>query len=105
MFLLIGIIVILFVVFGTVILAQNGSQLITLHFLGRSVENISVSLVIIESVVVGAIFAFIIMVINEIKLRKILRGKEKEIKGLKEELGAIRNLPLEEEENELEKEE
>ncbi len=104
---LIGIIVIIFVVFGTVILAQNGSELITLHLLGRTMPNISLSLVIIESAVVGAVFAFIIMVINEIRLRRVLRMKEKEVKNLKEELGAIRNLPLEEEEgeNEVEKEE
>lgn len=105
MFLVIGVIVIVFVVFGTVILAQNGSELITLHLLGKTIPNISLSLVIIESAVVGAVFAFIIMVINEIRLRRILRAKEREVRELKEELGAIRNLPLEEESDELEKEE
>ncbi len=97
MFLLTGIIVVLFVVFGTIILAQNGGELVTLHILGKMMPNTSLSLVIIESIVIGVVFAFIIAIINELRLRKIIRNKERELKNLREELGSIRNLPLEEE--------
>jgi uncharacterized membrane protein YciS (DUF1049 family) len=103
MFIIIGIIVVVFVVFGTVVLAQNGSELVTLHLLGKIMPNISLSLVIIESIVIGIIFAFIIMAISEIRLRRSIRNKERDIKNLNEELAAIRNIPLEEEE-EVEKE-
>lgn len=95
MFIVIGIIVVIFVVFGTLILAQNATQ-ITLTLLGRTIET-NLSLVIIESVVIGIVFAFIIMAISEIRLRRAIRNKERDIKNLKEELAAVRNLPLEEE--------
>jgi len=95
MFIVIGIIVVIFVVFGTLILAQNATQ-VTLTLLGRTIET-NLSLVIIESVVIGIVFAFIIMAINEIRLRRAIRNKERDIKNLKEELAAVRNLPLEEE--------
>lgn len=97
MFVIIGIVVVICVIFGTVILAQNATQLVTLTLLGKTIPGISLSLVIIESIVIGIVFAFIIMVINEIRLRRALRNKERDIKNLKEELAAIRNLPLEEE--------
>jgi len=95
MFIVVGIIVVVFVVFGTLILAQNATQ-VTLTLLGRTIET-NLSLVIIESVVIGIVFAFIIMAISEIRLRRAIRNKERDIKNLKEELAAIRNLPLEEE--------
>lgn len=94
MFIVVGIIVVIFVVFGTLILAQNATQ-VTLTLLGRTIET-NLSLVIIESVVIGIVFAFIIMAISEIRLRRALRNKERDIKNLKEELAAVRNLPLEE---------
>jgi len=95
MFIVVGIIVVIFVVFGTLILAQNATQ-VTLTLLGRTIET-NLSLVIIESIVIGIVFAFIIMAISEIKLRRLIRNKERDIKNLKEELAAVRNLPLEEE--------
>ncbi|OYD13728.1 hypothetical protein CH333_10210 [candidate division WOR-3 bacterium JGI_Cruoil_03_44_89] len=95
MFIVIGVIVVIFVVFGTVMLAQNATPVI-LTLLGRTIDT-NLSLVIIESVVIGVVFAFIIMVVSEIRLRRALRNKERDIKNLKEELAAIRNLPLEEE--------
>ncbi|MEA3432796.1 MAG: LapA family protein [candidate division WOR-3 bacterium] len=94
MFIVVGIIVVIFVVFGTLILAQNATQ-VTLTLLGRTIET-NLSLVIIESVVVGIVFAFVIMAISEIRLRRAIRNKERDIKNLKEELAAVRNLPLEE---------
>ncbi len=101
MFIVVGIIVVIFVVFGTLILAQNATQ-VTLTLLGRTIET-NLSLVIIESVVIGIVFAFIIMAISEIRLRRAIRNKERDIKNLKEELAAVRNLPLEEEKVEEEK--
>ena len=95
MFIVVGIIVVVFVVFGTLILAQNATQ-VTLTLLGRTIET-NLSLVIIESVVMGIVFAFIIMAISEIRLRRAIRNKERDIKNLKEELAAVRNLPIEEE--------
>ncbi|PIP11660.1 MAG: hypothetical protein COX49_09875 [bacterium (Candidatus Stahlbacteria) CG23_combo_of_CG06-09_8_20_14_all_40_9] len=95
MFIVVGIIVVVFVVFGTLILAQNATQ-VTLTLLGRTIET-NLSLVIIESVVIGIVFAFIIMAISEIRLRRAIRNKERDIKNLKEELAAVRNLPIEEE--------
>jgi|GEM_PF-2175489 len=101
MFIVVGIIVVIFVVFGTVILAQNAIP-VTLTLLGKTIHDISLSLVIIESVVIGIVFAFIIMAISEIKLRRLIRNKERDVKNLKEELAAIRNLPLKEEKVEKE---
>ena len=95
MFIVVGIIVVVFVVFGTLILAQNATQ-VTLTLLGRTIET-NLSLVIIESVVIGIVFAFIIMAISEIRLRRAIRNKERDIKNLKEELAAVRNLLIEEE--------
>jgi len=95
MFIVVGIIVVVFVVFGTLILAQNAIP-VTLTLLGRTIET-NLSLVIIESVVIGIVFAFIIMAISEIRLRRAIRNKERDIKNLKEELAAVRNLPIEEE--------
>ncbi len=93
-----GIIIILGIIIGT----QNGNTLVTFHLLKWNFEDISLTLLLIESLLFGIVIAVIIAGINQIKLRLQLRSlKIKNIK-LEKEIKAIKNMPFEEEEEEVE---
>lgn len=95
MFLAYGIVVLIFIISGVTILGANLGTTVNVWFFGERGPT-SVALVMILSFVGGVVLALITAIINELRLRRLLRGKEKEIKRLTEDLGAIRNLPLEE---------
>jgi uncharacterized membrane protein YciS (DUF1049 family) len=104
MYLFIAIFAAIFVILGIIVGAQNGSTLVSFHLLGKEFPQISLTLVIIESIVVGMAFAFIISVVSEIRLRGILRRRVREVKSLQDELGSLRKSAVEEEKEEKEEE-
>lgn len=91
-----GIIIILGIIIGT----QNGNTLVTFHLLIWKFENISLTLLLIESLLFGIVIAVITAGINQIKLRLQMMVLKKENKSLIMEIKAIKNMPFEEEEEE-----
>jgi len=91
-----GIIIILGIIIGT----QNGNTLVTFHLLIWKFEDISLTLLLIESLLFGIVIAVITAGINQIKLRLQMMVLKKENKSLIMEIKAIKNMPFEEEEEE-----
>lgn len=91
-----GIIIIIGIIIGT----QNGNTLVTFHLLIWKFENISLTLLLIESLLFGIVIAVITAGINQIKLRLQMMVLKKENKSLIMEIKAIKNMPFEEEEEE-----
>lgn len=90
-------IILIFIVciFGIIFGAQN-TGIVDLHFLGRdfSVPLLSSLLV---SFAAGAVIAFILAIVDEVKLRLQIGNQQKEIASLKKELGMLKTTPLESE--------
>ncbi|MDI6840958.1 MAG: LapA family protein [bacterium] len=89
------VIITLFAIFGIIIGAQN-TRLVELHILGK-VFNPPLISVIIVSFAGGAILAFVLAIVDEIKLRGKIGKQQKEIEGLESELGALKTMSTEEE--------
>lgn len=97
-----GIIIILGIIIGT----QNGNTLVTFHLLKWRFEDISLTLLLIESLLFGIVIAIIVAGINQIKLRLQMRDLKIKNRNLEKEIKAIKNMPFEEvEEEEYGKEE
>lgn len=89
-----GIIIILGIIIGT----QNGNTLVTFNLLIWKFGDISLTLLLIESLLFGIVIAVITAGINQIKLRLQMMVLKKENKSLIMEIKAIKNMPFEEEE-------
>lgn len=89
-----GILIVLGIIIGT----QNGNTTVTFYLLKWKFENISLTLLLLESLLSGIVIAVIISGINQIKARMQLNALKKENRKLKEENKALKNLPFEEEE-------
>jgi uncharacterized membrane protein YciS (DUF1049 family) len=89
-----GIIIIIGIIIGT----QNGNTLVTFYLLKWRFEDISLTLLLIESLLGGIVIAVIIAGINQIKLRLQMHSLIKENKSLGKEIKALKNMPFEEEE-------
>jgi uncharacterized integral membrane protein len=79
---------ILLLVFGSglVYLSLQNTTTVTLTFLQYSLENIPLYYVIIGSVMLGVILAYLIHLISAISLAMTMRGKDKVIKEDKKEI-------------------
>jgi uncharacterized integral membrane protein len=87
-----GIIIILGIIVGT----QNGNTLVTFHLLKWRFEDISLTLLLIESILIGIVIAVIIAGVNQIKLRLQMRSLIIKNRSLEREIKAIKNMPFEE---------
>jgi uncharacterized integral membrane protein len=92
-------------IFGIIVGTQNGNTLVTFYFLKWKFENISLTLLVIESIIIGIILTIILSGVNTIKMKLQMREVQKENKNLQKEIKALKNLPFEEEEEEAEADE
>lgn len=83
---------------------QNQSQTVVVHYLKWQSPTIPLYLVIFLSFCFGLIVWFLVAVFRELQMSSELRHYKRENRRLREELVALRNLPLEEAE-EVEEEE
>ena len=90
-------IIIGFIIVGVLLifLILNGNQSVNVNLFGKIFENIPLSLLVLYSFLFGIISMGLLAFINEIKLRKALSRANSEVKKMKEELDALRNLPIE----------
>lgn len=86
----------IFTVLGVIIGTQNGNTLVDVSLLTRTFHNVPLTLVLIETFALGIVFAIIVAVIDEIKLKNRLWKTQRELNTLKKELTTLRNLPVEE---------
>ena len=99
MTLLISLILGILLIFGIIIGSQNGNTLVDFYLLKWSFEDIPLTLLVIESILMGFILTIIISGVNTIKMKLQMRELSKENKNLQREIKALKNLPFEEEES------
>ncbi len=92
------------IVFGIIIGTQNGNTLVTFYLLKWKFEDTSLTLLLIESLLLGIVVAVIIAGINQIKLRLQMRSLTSENRELENEIKALKSMPFEETEEETEEE-
>ena len=93
-------------IFGIIVGTQNGNTLVTFYLLKWKFENIPLTLLVIEAILIGSLITIILSGVNTIKMKLQMREVQKENKNLQREIKALKNLPFEEEEEEtLEEEE
>lgn len=85
-------------IFGIIVGTQNGNTMVTFYLLKWKFENISLTLLLLESILIGIVISVIISGINIIKMKLEMRDVVRENKNLQEEIKALKNLPFEEEE-------
>jgi uncharacterized integral membrane protein len=96
MYLFAVIVIVIFAIFAMIIGAQNFNTYVTLHLLGKDIQNVPVTLIVIVSIAFGIILAFIIAIVDGIRLRRRLARQNKEITALRKELGILKMPPEEE---------
>jgi len=87
-------------IFGIIIGTQNGNTMVDFHLLKWHFEDIPLTLLVIESVLVGFFITIILAGVNTIKLKLQTRKIIIENKNLQKEIKALKNLPFEEGEGE-----
>ena len=75
---------------------QNSYQRVSVNLLNHRYENIPLVLVLFEAFVVGILFWFVISIAQFIKLHGVLSKQRRENRKLIEEIRTIRNMPLQE---------
>lgn len=98
MYLFAIIVIFLFAVFGVIIGAQNFSTFVSINILGKKITEYPLTMALLEAFGAGAIFAFILAIIDEVKLRGKISKQKKELTSLRKELSNIRSLPEEKKE-------
>ncbi|MEJ2355784.1 MAG: LapA family protein [candidate division WOR-3 bacterium] len=99
MTLIISLILGILLIFGIIIGSQNGNTMVNFYLLKWSFEDIPLTLLVIESILMGFILTIIISGVNTIKMKLQMRELSKENKNLQREIKALKNLPFEEEES------
>jgi uncharacterized membrane protein YciS (DUF1049 family) len=99
MTLIISLILGILLIFGIIIGSQNGNTLVDFYLLKWSFKDIPLTLLVIESILMGFILTIIISGVNTIKMKLQMRELAKENKNLQREIKALKNLPFEEEES------
>lgn len=100
MTLIISVILGILLIFGIIIGSQNGNTLVNFYLLKWHFEDIPLTLLVIESILIGFILTIIISGVNTIKMKLQMREITKENINLQKEIKALKNLPFEEEEEE-----
>jgi uncharacterized membrane protein YciS (DUF1049 family) len=100
MTLIISVVVGILLIFGIIIGSQNGNTFVNFYLLKWKFEDISLTLLVIESILIGFILTMILSGVNSIKMKLQMREIAKENRNLQKEIKALKNLPFEEEEGE-----
>ena len=100
MTLIISLILGILLIFGIIIGSQNGNTLVDFYLLKWSFKDIPLTLLVIESILMGFILTIIISGVNTIKMKLQMRELSKDNKNLQREIKALKNLPFEEEDEE-----
>lgn len=95
MYLFAIIIIVIVAIFGIIFGSQN-SHIVPWHFLGEDFEAPFISIIMV-AFGCGVVLAFILAIIDEIKLRGKIGKQQKEIESLKRELGALKTITTQEE--------
>lgn len=95
MYLFATIVIVIVAVFGIIFGAQN-SHLIGWNFLGKHFTSPLISVMVI-AFVCGVVLAFVLAIIDELRLRSKIGKQQREIESLKRELGTLKTMPTEEE--------
>lgn len=90
------IVTVVFVILAIIIGTQNGATFVDVYLLKWHFKDLPLSIVLIEAIVLGMFFVIVIGGVNEFRLRNRLRLRAKEIRELKQELDALRSLPVSE---------
>jgi uncharacterized integral membrane protein len=86
----------IFTILGMIIGTQNGNTLVDVSILMWNFKGLPLTLVLIETFALGVLFTIIVAIIDELRIKNRLWRNQKEIKELKKELAALRNIPVEE---------
>jgi uncharacterized membrane protein YciS (DUF1049 family) len=78
---------------------KNADQTVDFSLFTKTYENFSLNLLMLVVFAAGMIFSFLISIISEFQLRSKISSQRRGIARLERELGALRNLPLEESDN------
>lgn len=105
MTLIISLILGILLIFGIIIGSQNGNTFVNFYVLKWKFEDIPLTLLVIESILIGFILTIIISGVNTIKMKLQMREITKENSNLQKQIKALKNLPFEEEEEEGKEEE
>jgi len=89
-----SVLVFLGVVLVLIFAITNVEQKVTVVFFTHTYENLSLNLVLLVAMLVGAAICFAVMLVREFSLRTSLRRLRRENMRLDDELVALRNLPL-----------
>ncbi len=100
MTLIISVVVGILLIFGIIIGSQNGNTFVNFYLLKWKFEDISLTLLVIESILIGFILTMILSGVNSIKMKLQMREIVKENRNLQKEIKALKNLPFEDEEGE-----
>ena len=74
----------------------NLQQQVSINLFGKQYPQVSIVYVIFFSFVIGMLVTFVLVIFVVLKAKAELRNERKENKRLLEEIGALRNMPLEE---------
>lgn len=75
----------------------NSQQFVDIDIFGQKFFNVQLAMICFFSFIAGMVFVLVFALADEIALRTTLYRMRKENKALREELTALRNLPLKEE--------
>lgn len=95
-----GVAILLILLLGFAI--QNLEQQVDIVLIFWHFQDVPLIVVILEAFIIGMLVWFIIAFVNEMRLRSQLRGISRDRDELSRELQTLRNLPLEEGEEEKE---
>jgi len=90
----------IFLILGIIVGTQNGNTMVNFYLLVWEFENISLTLLVIESIIVGIVLTIILSGVNTIKMKFQMRDILKDNRNLQKEVKALKNLPFEEGEGE-----
>jgi uncharacterized integral membrane protein len=102
MTLIISVILGILLILGIIVGSQNGNTFVNFYLLKWKFEDISLTLLVIESILLGFLLTMILSGVNTIKMKLQMREIVNENKNLQKEVKALKNLPFEEEEEESE---
>ena len=100
MTLIVSLILGILLILGIIVGSQNGNTFVNFYLLKWKFEDISVTLLVIESILIGFLLTMILSGINTIKMKLQMREIANENKNLQKEIKALKNLPFEEDEGE-----
>ena len=80
------------IILGIIVGTQNGNTIVDVKLLGWSYENLSLSLLMLECILIGMIIILLIAIFYEIRQRARYYKAQRRIQALEKELQEIRKL-------------